>query len=332
MTHPPSFSDEIQNYSLVLDEAMFFVEIKPYTFSQRARAAGVPLPLPPGCQGLRYIPFKGTLAKADVNDLLAELEQQLSHDQWEPVPERVELWSSLLDLLKQRPDLKTVLTPPEELEAQIQMQPLGDRPPGLVAAEKPKLFRDADAFREAVEELLPREARILLDAGLVLAGGFLGRIGAWLAGLCDKPPTADAKKATCDIDFFPLGTPEEALQSVRRALIALAKDCESTETGMFVVRSPHALTIGMDDCCFDLQIVLCTAETPADILAKFDIDASRLAYTPTRQLIASETAIRALLSGALLPCSYPRHRCSLTTPPPHQPAPTPHRHPCHRFR
>ena len=313
MTPPPSFSDE--NYSLVVDEAMFFVEIKPNTFSQRARAAGVPLPLPPGCQGLRYIPFDA-LAKADGNDLLAELEQQLSHDQWEPVPQRVELWSSLLELLKQRPDLKTVLTPPEELEAQIQMQPLGDRPPGLVAAEKPKLFRDADAFREAVEELLPREARILLDAGLVLAGGFLGRIGAWLAGLCDKPPTADAKKATCDIDFFPLGTPEEALLSVRRALIALAKDCESAETGMFVVRSPHALTIGMDDCCFDLQIVLCTAETPADILAKFDIDASRLAYTPTRQLIASETAIRALLSGAPLPFSYPRRRCSFTIPPP----------------
>lgn len=309
MTPPPSFSDA--NYSLVMDEAMFFVEIKPYTFSQRAKAVGVPLPLPPGCrEGLRYIPLDA-LARADGNALFAELEQQLSHDQWEPVPERVELWSRLLDLLKQRPDLKTVLTPPEELEAQIQVKPLGNHPPeASLAAETPKpLFRDADAFREAVEELLPREARILLDAGLVLAGGFLGRIGAWLAGLCDKPPTADAKKATCDIDFFPLGTPEEALQSVRRALIALAKDCESTETGMFVVRSPHALTIGMDDCCFDLQIVLCNAETPADILAKFDIDASRFAYTPTRQLIASETAIRALLSGAPLPFSSPRHRC-----------------------
>ena len=99
---------------------------------------------------------------------------------------------------------------------------------------------------------------------------------------------------------------------MRRALIAIAKDCESTETGMFVVRSPHALTIGMDDCCFDLQIVLCTAETPPDILAKFDIDASRLAYTPTRQLIASETAIRALLSGAPLRCGCPRRRCPLT--------------------
>ena len=69
---------------------------------------------------------------------------------------------------------------------------------------------------------------------LVLAGGFLGRIGAWLAGLCEEPPTADAKGATCDIDFFPLGSPEEALESVRRALIAIAKDCESTETGMFL--------------------------------------------------------------------------------------------------
>ena len=320
MAPPPSFTDA--NYSLLVDEAMFFVEVKPCTFQQRAKAARVPLPLPPGCQGLRFVPFDAQ-AKAEGSTLLAELEQRLSHDQWEPVPERVELWSRLFDLLEQRPDLKTVLTPPEELEAQIQMQRLGHHPAeASLAAETPKpllakwlkpLFWEEDAFRKAVEELLPREAHILLDAGLVLAGGFLGRIGAWLAGLCEEPPTADAKGATCDIDFFPLGTPEEALESVRRALIALAKDCESTETGMFVVRSTHALTIGMDDCCFDLQIVLCTAETPPDILAKFDIDASRLAYTPTRQLIASETAIRALLSGAPLPCGCPHRRCPLTT-------------------
>ena len=312
MAPPPSFTDA--NYSLLVDEAMFFVEVKPCTFLQRPKAVRVPLPLPPGCQGLRFVPFDAQ-AKAEGNALLAELEQRLSHDQWEPVPERVELWSRLFDLLEQRPDLKTVLTPPEELEAQIQMQRLGHHPAeARLAAETAKpLFREEDAFRKAVEELLPREAHILLDAGLVLAGGFLGRIGAWLAGLCEEPPTADAKGATCDIDFFPLGTPEEALESVRRALIALAKDCESTETGMFVVRSTHALTIGMDDCCFDLQIVLCTAETPPDILAKFDIDASRLAYTPTRQLIASETAIRALLSGAPLPCGCPHRRCPLTT-------------------
>ena len=284
MAPPPSFTDA--NYSLLVHEAVFFVEVKPCTFQQRAKAARVPLPLPPGCQGLRFVPFDAQ-AKAEGSTLLAELEQRLSHDQWEPVPERVELWSRLFDLLEQRPDLKTVLTPPEELEAQIQMQRLGHHPAeASLAAETPKpllakwlkpLFCEEDAFRKAVEELLPREGHILLDAGLVLAGGFLGRIGAWLAGLCDEPPTADAKGATCDIDFFPLGSPEEALESVRRALIALAKDCESTETGMFVVRSPHALTIGMDDCCFDLQIVLCTAETPPDILAKFDIDASRLA-------------------------------------------------------
>ena len=328
MAPPPSFTDA--NYSLLVDEAMFFVEVKPCTFQQRAKAARVPLPLPPGCQGLRFVPFDAQ-AKAEGSTLLAELEQRLSHDRWEPVPERVELWSRLFDLLEQRPDLKTVLTPPEELEAQIQVQRLGHHPaeaslaaepPEPLFAERPKqLFLEEDAFRKAVEELLPREGHILLDAGLVLAGGFLGRIGAWLAGLCEEPPTADAKGATCDIDFFPLGSPEEALESVRRALIALAKDCESTETGMFVVRSPHALTIGMDDCCFDLQIVLCTAETPPDILAKFDIDASRLAYTPTRQLIASETAIRALLSGAPLRCGCPRRRRPLTSIHPSPPLP-----------
>lgn len=160
------------------------------------------------------------------------------------------------------------------------------------------LFSTPGALSDALKAYLPREAQILLDAGLVLAGGFLGRLTAWLAGLCDSPPSADAIQATCDLDFFPLGSQEQALQTVRRALLALARDCESTETGMFVVRSQHALTIGMDDCCFDLQIVLCTNATPADILRGFDIDASRFAYTSSSQLIASETAVRAMLAGS----------------------------------
>ena len=71
----------------------------------------------------------------------------------------------------------------------------------------------------ALTQELRRQLRA--DHRAAAAMCLMGRIGAWLAGLCDKPPTADAKKATCDIDFFPLGTPEEALQSVRRALIAL---------------------------------------------------------------------------------------------------------------
>ena len=77
MAPPPSFTDA--NYSLLVHEAMFFVEVKPCTFLQRAKAVGVPLPLPPGCQGLRFVPFDAQ-AKAEGNALLAELEQRLSHD------------------------------------------------------------------------------------------------------------------------------------------------------------------------------------------------------------------------------------------------------------
>ena len=162
------------------------------------------------------------------------------------------------------------------------------------------LFTRPHALKDEILAHLPREARALLDAGLILAGGYVGRMAAWQAGLCDAPPTADAKGATCDLDFFPLGNPEEALRAVRRGLLALAKDCEERENGMFVVRSQYALTIGMDDCCFDLQIILCAHESAAAILETFDIDGARLAFTPDQKLIVSETAIRALLSGTLV--------------------------------
>ena len=152
MAPPPSFTDA--NYSLLVDEAMFFVEVKPCTFQQRAKAARVPLPLPPGCQGLRFVPFDAQ-AKAEGSTLLAELEQRLSHDRWEPVPERVELWSRLFDLLEQRPDLKTVLTPPEELEAQIQMQRLGHHPAeASLAVETPE---PVSANHESKVFWLPQE-------------------------------------------------------------------------------------------------------------------------------------------------------------------------------
>ena len=116
------------------------------------------------------------------------------------------------------------------------------------------LFNAPDALRNKLEEMLPTEARICLGEGLCLAGGFAGRAAACLAGLCtiEPPPiggTAAAQTARPDIDFFVTsGDPAEALRIVRSTLIALARHCEETQVGMFVVRSPYALTIAMDDC------------------------------------------------------------------------------------
>lgn len=47
---------------------------------------------------------------------LAQLEQLLSHDLWEPAPEHDALWAELKCLLSARPWLHTYLVPPEEDE------------------------------------------------------------------------------------------------------------------------------------------------------------------------------------------------------------------------
>ena len=46
---------------------------------------------------------------------LAQLEEKLSHDQWDPVPERASLWAELKVLLSNDPKLRTYLVPPEDL-------------------------------------------------------------------------------------------------------------------------------------------------------------------------------------------------------------------------
>ena len=49
--------------------------------------------------------------------LRRELELALSHDCWDPVEGREELWARLIDLLHQNPQLRTFLTIPPEVGA-----------------------------------------------------------------------------------------------------------------------------------------------------------------------------------------------------------------------
>ena len=46
---------------------------------------------------------------------LAQLEEKLSHDQWDAVPERASLWAELKAVLSDYPQLRTYLMPPEDL-------------------------------------------------------------------------------------------------------------------------------------------------------------------------------------------------------------------------
>ena len=123
-------------------------------------------------------------------------------------------------------------------------------------------------------------------------------------GLCGElPPMQQSSTASAtrpDIDFFftTLDT-DEALQKLRTVLIALARRCEETEIGMCVVRSPYAVTIAMDDCDYDLQIVLSAFDSMEDVLSNFDIDACRVGYDGTR-LVASQSFLRALVSGVII--------------------------------
>ena len=50
---------------------------------------------------------------------LAVLEQLLSHDEWEPVEGRVQLWAELEKLLLAKPELKTYLTVPTAIEIAV---------------------------------------------------------------------------------------------------------------------------------------------------------------------------------------------------------------------
>jgi len=50
---------------------------------------------------------------------LAQLEQLLSHDEWEPVEGRVQLWAELEQLLKAKPELKTYLKVPAAIEIAV---------------------------------------------------------------------------------------------------------------------------------------------------------------------------------------------------------------------
>ena len=49
---------------------------------------------------------------------LMELESVLSHDEWEPVDNRDELWAELAELLVRHPHLRTILTVPDEAMAE----------------------------------------------------------------------------------------------------------------------------------------------------------------------------------------------------------------------
>ncbi|KOO34222.1 hypothetical protein Ctob_015473 [Chrysochromulina tobinii] len=112
--------------------------------------------------------------------------------------------------------------------------------------------------------------------------------------------SSSSHAARPDIDFF-LTTADsaEGLRVVRATLIALARYCEEHQIGMCVVRSPYAITVAMDDCDYDLQIVLCAFDSMEDVLSNFDIDACRIAYDGTR-LLVSETFLRALVSGIVI--------------------------------
>lgn len=168
------------------------------------------------------------------------------------------------------------------------------------------LFNTPGVLHTQLNELLPPEARICIAQGLCLAGGFAARIAASLAGLCEVQPSQSSSTSNGsrpDIDFF-LTTgndedPKAGLYVLRKTLIALARHCEDNQIGVCFVRSPYAITVAMDDCDYDLQIVLNAFRSMDDVLSNFDIDACRIAYDGER-MVASETFIRAIVSGTII--------------------------------
>ena len=53
----------------------------------------------------------------ELGDENEQLEEKLSHDQWDPVPERASLWAELKELLSDYPNLRTYLVLPEDMSA-----------------------------------------------------------------------------------------------------------------------------------------------------------------------------------------------------------------------
>jgi hypothetical protein len=54
--------------------------------------------------------------EAASNERFKELEAELSHDEYEPIEDREERWLQLSRLLLRRPDLRTILTIPDEFD------------------------------------------------------------------------------------------------------------------------------------------------------------------------------------------------------------------------
>ena len=161
------------------------------------------------------------------------------------------------------------------------------------AQSQSPLLTEYDAITNRIE--LPDEVLSIVNPQLVVAGGFLARTAVALG-----------KGETCtighniDIDMFVIADSErEALAVVRLALIKLALFCKERDTGMFVARSKYALTIGMDSCNYDIQIILRYFDTEKDLLSTFDIDVCRMAYDGTKT-VASLSAIRAISTGWLI--------------------------------
>ena len=109
---------------------------------------------------------------------LAELEELLSHDVWEPTPERNALWAELEDLLGKHPELRTYLVPPEEHAAGLPSPPpYGPVPnnPLLNSWLKPSHARVAELKRKntasnlkiaKLQGKLAKAKRKLVEAGV----------------------------------------------------------------------------------------------------------------------------------------------------------------------
>lgn len=146
----------------------------------------------------------------------------------------------------------------------------------------------------AIEEALPIHAKIIMNSGnFVCAGGFPARHLISLAGYCDTP-------APSDIDFFIIENNEDcALFQIRTAIISLNKYCKEKQIGNIKIRSNQALTIGVDDCNLNIQIILKRFANISQLLASFDIEICRVAYYQ-RKIHVADTAQRALSTGNII--------------------------------
>ena len=158
------------------------------------------------------------------------------------------------------------------------------------------------AMGERVNSAVPREARYVLDEGFTLAGGFPGRLACRMFGYVG----VDGKDAPepSDLDFFLVGpyTEAEGIQKVRRVLLTLMRDCVSHNNGMCVWRTNNAITIAMDDCNINIQIILRVYHSVDQLLSSFDLEPARVAYRLHERphLIASKSFRRCVESGTIL--------------------------------